>query len=87
MIKRESLKAEKFAKALGKKRMELVEFIEIDFGADIVVEVGAKYPFENDTTVRINCVEDGDTFAGLVEDFKFWVDGLVPTPDSRNWGG
>lgn len=87
MIKPTSLKAEKFAKALGKKRMELIEFIEIDFGADIVVEVGAKYPYENDTTVRINCVYDDDTFASLVEDFKFWVDGLEPAPDSRNWGG
>ena len=80
------LTVERFEKALGKKRMAKLDAIEIDRGADLVVEAIATYPLVNETTIRSNCVEDGDTFKTLVDDFKYWIDGLESDPTDPNWG-
>ena len=84
MIK--SIDKARIEKALGKARLERLDDIGIEhWGADIVVELVASYPLENETTLFINTLEPSDTWPEFSAMLRRWVDGLEPNPSSPNW--
>jgi hypothetical protein len=75
-------------KALGVARVEKLEEISIEYwGDDIVVELVAMYPLENETTLFVNTLEPSDNWADFSGMLKSWVDGLKPNPENPNWRG
>lgn len=83
-----SIDRARIEKALGKARLEKLDDIGIEhWGDDIVVELVASYPLENETTIFVNTLEPSDTWPGFSAMLRDWVDGLKPNPESPNYTG
>lgn len=70
---------------IGKRRLAMLEDISIETGGAVVIDIAAKYPLENETTVWIWEFGEDDTFDSAMRYLKYWIDGLEPKPESRNW--
>lgn len=79
----------KITKALGKKRMAFVEDIDVaDNGYDIVIDIMLKRPYvSDDNTIRVNTIEDGDTFKSIMDDYKWWIDSAYEDETFPSYSG
>lgn len=80
---------ERVEKALGVRRMALLEDLDIQSnGIDTVIDVALEYPYSSqETTIRVLTVEESDTFKILMDDLKNWIDEAEEDPTHPSYAG
>lgn len=80
---------ERVEKALGVRRMALLEDLDIQSnGIDTVIDAALEYPYSSqETTIRVLTVEESDTFKILMDDLKNWIDEAEEDPTHPSYAG